>query len=218
MILACPIDNKDDAIQKVSAVVSGGQSTGTFSGPTGGTVSYDGKTGSVSGYTTLSGTSTSRLAQLLAPPPPPIKPSGLGCWWILIWYPIMPFLIVFSALVPIMIITAIFSEFGEYVNSNDFSIVSLTAKMAVFVFGVSTIIIFWISGRFWFRQFKNYERRKIEREDIVYRKEKPKWDNAMRVWDRLYYCHKHDIVFDPENGEYCSPSTLNDFFYQSKAS
>jgi len=68
MILACPIDNKDDSIQKVSAVVASGRSTGTFSGPTGGTVSYDGKSGSVSGYSSLSGSSTSHLAQLLAHP------------------------------------------------------------------------------------------------------------------------------------------------------
>lgn len=26
------------------------------------------------------------------------------------------------------------------------------------------------------------------------------WQESMHIWDRLYYCHKHDIVFDPTTG------------------
>ena len=85
MNLTCPIDNKDDSIQKVSAVVASGQSSGTFSGPTGGTVSYDGKTGSVSGYSSLSGSSISNLAQLLGHPREPNKPVGFGLAWLYLW-------------------------------------------------------------------------------------------------------------------------------------
>ncbi len=65
----CPVCGKDDAIQLVSAVVASGQATGTFSGPSGGVAYVGGKWGSVNGYTTLRGGTTSQLAQLLAPPP-----------------------------------------------------------------------------------------------------------------------------------------------------
>jgi len=55
----CLVCGKDDVIQKVSAVVSGGQVPGTFSGPTGGLAHVGGKLGAVGGYTTLSGRTTS---------------------------------------------------------------------------------------------------------------------------------------------------------------
>lgn len=71
MSAVCPVCGKDDAIQKVSSVVSSGQSSGTFSGPTGGVVHVGGKWGTVGGYTSLSGRSTTEVAQLLTPPAAP---------------------------------------------------------------------------------------------------------------------------------------------------
>ena len=73
----CPVCQKDDAIQRVVAVVQAGQASGLYSGPSGGVTHTDGKWGTVSGYTTLSGSTTSNLARLLAPPPEPQK-KGLG--------------------------------------------------------------------------------------------------------------------------------------------
>ena len=68
MAAVCPVCGKDDAIQKVSSVVSSGQASGAFSGPTGGVAYVGGKWGAVGGYTTLSGRTSSELARLLAPP------------------------------------------------------------------------------------------------------------------------------------------------------
>lgn len=71
MSILCPIDGKDDAIQKVSAIVLSGTSTGTDSGPTGGVAHVGGKWGTVRGYSTLSGQTRSDLASTLALPPKP---------------------------------------------------------------------------------------------------------------------------------------------------
>jgi hypothetical protein len=38
------------------------------------------------------------------------------------------------------------------------------------------------------------------------------WDQAQEKWNRLYYCSRHDIVFDPDKpGESCQPRSLLSF-------
>lgn len=83
---SCPICQKDDAIQRVVAVVQSGRSSGTYSGPSGGVAYSDGKWGSVSGYSTLSGSTVSDLAKSLVPPQEPQRGSlGLIFWlWLLV--------------------------------------------------------------------------------------------------------------------------------------
>jgi len=191
MNLACPIDNKDDSIQKVSAVVASGQSIGTFSGPTSGTVTYDGKSGNVSGHSTLSGSSTSQLATLLSPPKEPAKPGGFGGLWVVLW--IVPF---FAASI-IVNLSLLFT----YVVSRDIADI-VGAVLGTIVFVVAFIYLI------------NFDKNKKAKDIVKYEKEKPKWDKAMSKWNRIYYCHKHDIVFDPESGESCSPSGLKNFLYQ----
>jgi hypothetical protein len=75
MEIICPIDKKDDAIQKVSAILMSGNVIGSFSGPSSGAVNVDGKSGSLIGYTYLSGATQTELARQVAPPIEPTKPS-----------------------------------------------------------------------------------------------------------------------------------------------
>jgi len=77
MSTLCPVCGKDDAIQKLSAIVASGQASGTFSGPSVGATRVDGKWGTTGGYTTLSGSTVTELARKLASPPQP-QPKG-GC-------------------------------------------------------------------------------------------------------------------------------------------
>jgi hypothetical protein len=74
----CPQCDNDDSIQRVSAVVAGGTSTGSFSGPTGALTYSDGKVGTAGGYTTLSGSSSTNLAKLLALPKKPNADASQG--------------------------------------------------------------------------------------------------------------------------------------------
>lgn len=69
--IVCPQCGNDNSIQRVSAVVAGGTSTGSFSGPSGAITYSDGKVGSAGGYTTLSGGSSTNLAKMLAMSPIP---------------------------------------------------------------------------------------------------------------------------------------------------
>jgi hypothetical protein len=79
MPIICPNCEKDDAIQKISAVVVGGQSSGTFYGPTAGVAYAGGKLGFAGGYTTLYGRNVSEIAKLLAAPiEPKAPPEGRG--------------------------------------------------------------------------------------------------------------------------------------------
>lgn len=197
MNLACPIDNKDDTIQKVSAVVASGQSTGTFSGPTGGTVSYEGKVGSVTGHTTLSGNSTSQLAILLAPPKKPQEESYSCFLTLLAWF---------------MILAGggeLYVYFANLLMSGRFSgILGLG--------GIFDFVLFIIFGAIVWGGFKLLNARKahMNKEKERVQQNKPIWETAMKKWDRLYYCHKHDIVFDPENGETCPSNSLKEFLYK----
>jgi len=87
----CPMCGKNDTIYKVSGVVTSGQASGTFSGPSGGVVNVGGQWGTTGSYTTLSGSTATNLAALLTPPSEPKKRAfGLittlfvGYFWIML--------------------------------------------------------------------------------------------------------------------------------------
>ena len=189
MSIACPIDSKDDTIQKVSAVVSGGQAKGTFSGPTGGVTYSDGKWGSVGGFSVLSGSSSTELAELLSPPPQPYQDKA---WWV--QHGCGTFLIVMGVLAAIVIPA---SGAGDPTTSifERFLIASVMGGLWV---GLGLLFRAW-GGR----------QKKVS--DEKYSKEMNAWSTAMNRWSHLYYCYKHDIVFDPENGEQCEPAKLKEF-------
>ena len=42
---------------------------------------------------------------------------------------------------------------------------------------------------------------------------KAAWDYAIERWHRSYYCHRDDIVFDPETGETSEPGGFMGFLY-----
>jgi hypothetical protein len=43
---------------------------------------------------------------------------------------------------------------------------------------------------------------------------KPAWDKAMQRWRRLYYCHKHDIIFDSEDSSHVEPQEMMKYIYR----
>lgn len=62
----CPVCNSDESIQRLSAIVSSGTVSGTFSGPSSGVMHSGDEVGTYGGYTTLSGTSMSNLARVIS--------------------------------------------------------------------------------------------------------------------------------------------------------
>jgi hypothetical protein len=89
--IVCPQCENDSSIQRVSAVVAGGTSTGSFSGPSGALTYSDGKIGTAGGYTHLSIGSTTNLANMLKLPPKPRTKSValisiMFCLLLLVWW------------------------------------------------------------------------------------------------------------------------------------
>ena len=41
-----------------------------------------------------------------------------------------------------------------------------------------------------------------------------RWEKAADRWEKLFYCRRCGIVFDPASGEHCLPRELNDFIYR----
>ena len=77
--IICPQCENDSSIQRVSAVVAGGVSTGSFSGPTTAITYSDGKIGNAGGYTHISGGTSTNLAKILdLPQEPKIRPISVG--------------------------------------------------------------------------------------------------------------------------------------------
>ncbi|MDY7076737.1 MAG: hypothetical protein SXV54_07395 [Chloroflexota bacterium] len=83
--VVCPVCNKDQFVQKVSAVVSAGTVSGTFSGPSGGTIRSGNQSGTYGGYTSLSGTTASDLVLLLEAPKEPKMPRVMSKMDFLLW-------------------------------------------------------------------------------------------------------------------------------------
>jgi len=49
---------------------------------------------------------------------------------------------------------------------------------------------------------------KVVRGDMEAQKRYAAWDRAMQNWNRLRYCSRDDVVFDPQTGETVAPETL----------
>jgi hypothetical protein len=206
MSAICPLCKKDDAIQRVVTVYQAGRSSGTYSGPSGGVTYSNGKWGSVSGYSTLSGTNASDLANLLAPPLEP-QQGRIGCaFWIALIALGIP-IIIYLPMAFLMSIGAIGSFFNGTTSEIGGKLVlgglCVGGPLIIVVLALLGILITYIS-----------EKRKKDKSDIRYASEKPAWDNAMLKWNRLYLCHRDGIVFDPANDITCQPNQILKYIYQ----
>jgi hypothetical protein len=195
--IVCPKCNKDDAIQKVSAVVAGGTATGSFSGFSGGVVNLEGKTGNVGGYNTLSGGTISNLARLLAPPAEPSKPSSTD----------FLFLIILIVWVSVTIGFCISGVLTLFFIGSDFRLFSIA--------GIVILVILSAFGLFRLLEYHsrvNEKNQKAKQE--YYQNKKLMWEKSMKRWNDLYYCHRDGIVFDPKTGENCEPDNMNEFIFR----
>jgi hypothetical protein len=208
----CPKCNKDDSIQKLSAILATGISTGSYSGPSGGYVTVDGKSTNVSGYSHLSGSSVTELAKLVSPPDSPNKPVKsmwgrvIAATIVLVTFfcVIQPFLgIIFG-------ITAFFlgdNFLEEYGNSPTLILGALV------LFGIS-IVILVLAGKISTQKLDKSAEIKYQEALGEYSIAKPKWNSAMEKWKRSYYCHRDSLVFDSEGQDSCEPTNLDEYLYR----
>lgn len=188
----CPIDNKDDSIQKVSALVAGsqGSSYGQFSGPSGGIVNVGNKWGYVGGYTHLSGSTqtSSDLARSLSLPAIPLPAGGIsGCAWTLIIVP--------GIGIPIWIGIGISPIFGSDLS-------------------ISAPVLSILCIGLWIALFVTIDSKSRAEKQKIYDAQMAEFYKAVVVWNNLYFCHKHDIVFDSTNNQYFARNQVINYCYQ----
>ena len=202
MPAVCPSCNKDDRIQKLSVLVQSGTSTGTFSGPTGGATYSDGKWGTVGGYSFLDAQSVTDLARLLAPPKEPRLPGGYG--WIKWGCLAMGGLI---SLVGVCVAVGVFAPIAGAVAAQEGSPASAVpaqlsiACMSFLVPAALGALTFFIGANTDNNSKKQYDY------------DKPRWDQAIARWNRLYFCARDAIVIDPDTQATCQPNGLQQFIY-----
>ncbi len=192
--IVCPIDSKDDTIQKISSIVSSGKSTGSYSGPSGGGVYVGGKWGGYGGYSAMSGNTITDLAQQLTLPSEPKVPKGCST---LLWIFVGGFLTWFVAEgIGALAMYALAIPF----KNPRFYTIAITISLIAWPF-IIALSVFMV---------RMYVASKMPE----YYVKKAAYDNAVKKWNRLYYCWKHDIVFDPETGESYPPTETKKLYRQ----
>jgi hypothetical protein len=201
----CPECKKDDAIQRLSSVVSSGEASGSFSGPSVGITRVDGKWGTTGGYTTLSGTTMTELARKLTPPSEPRKSKlagaaypllGIGLWGLSL------IAVLGGASLPVIALL------GSSVPPIGRPLLCVAGVINVLI-GIAMII----GGFLLIRQ----QGKAAEAARARYEAERQAWEEAMTKYDRSYYCFRDDVVFDAQTGESCDPDSLRSFLYSKRS-
>ena len=154
MDILCPIDRKDDAIQKVSGVVSAGRSEG---------LQY--------------GRDTTDLARLLSlPSEPDTRAFTAGNW------------LGFMTLALVGFITMLFGVLST--ESADGTALSCLICGGLMVGALP--LAFLVNS-------KNRLMDQITADA---------WRSELHRWSHLYYCSRHDLVFDPGTGRTATPAEM----------
>lgn len=198
MSIICPVDNKDDYVQSVPALVAGNKLSGSFSGPSGGVTYTDGQHSYTSGYTHLSGTLSSEIAQTLSAPVPP---NEIGFWSLVGW----SYLFLFS----ICIVVGPFLLWPGFKNSivKNPENQKKTFSSDIYPFLFLMLALGW--HPFVWPFIPSLQKKLQERSDYAHRYNQ--WLEATRKWKKLYYCHRCGVVFNPETNTHFSPNQIKDY-------
>jgi hypothetical protein len=171
----CPLCGRSDRIAKVTSILSIGTSLAVLQNPgAGNPFAADSIPVAVEiGGSSLVSEPATRLAERLAPPAEPEKPSSST-----------PYLLIFigsSALVGSIILAS-------------------TKNPTIFgPLGIISILLGVVWG------FLNWK----EKEN--YRSAYASWQDQKKKWNRLYYCARDEIVFDPRSGNSAVLENLGEF-------
>lgn len=175
----CPICGDAFNVQKVTAIVDAGTSeSNSYSYSSGKSSIYStasGRkvgTGHISGSAHSSGFSQSKLAEKLAPAVAPEYPSEKP-----------------EDFLPLGLCTLLFVSLIFVALKNE----SLLLAGAAFFVGIWVMLIFG-------KEKKTAVRYKSSMK--VYKKELSDFEETLIQWRKLFYCHKHDVVFVPGSKDY----------------
>jgi len=188
----CPICGDGANVQKVSAIVASGTSEANGSSTTlGNSKIYNSSNGKQLGESYSTGTIHSssiqqnKLAEYLTKPKPPIKPFSSkwspGCWSI----GILAFLIYLIM----------------YGIADSLRVYSTGGVIVIVIIGI-VFLIFGTEGVTSLVNNQNNSKEKDQKAEEYYKSALSDYQVALPVWDSLYYCHKHDIVFLIGNKDY----------------
>jgi hypothetical protein len=174
----CPKCNNDTHTQKVSSIYASGTSTGTDytvgSGTSNYYQTYDGKrigTSRSSSSSSSFSINQSQLAEYLIPPTPP-KREGASNW---------PLIII--VVLALLFTYGIFDSMKHPPDLSGFG----TTLICCGVWALMAALL----GILWHYLTRSETRQKEE----AFQEKMKKYKKARYVWEHLYYCHKHDIVF-----------------------
>lgn len=157
--IVCPIDNKDDKIQKVSSIVASHSSN----------------------------ESITELGSMLYPPQEPVR-KGFGC---ISWVLFIHVSLIVSAIAGLIVGLIPGLIFGEAVRI----LVSVVVAIGALIYQYMWVI------------------RKHRQNKVIYTRQKEVWHKVVERWNRLYYCFRDDIIFDPKTEKYFPPWEMEDFLF-----
>lgn len=194
----CPICGDGTNVQKVSAIVAAGTSEANGSSTTiGNAMIVNSSSGKLvgeshsTGITHVRSIQQNKLAEILAKPNPPIKPSSSVWepgWWT---YGIL--------IILILLLMGGFSESSSNMGTGEtitFIIIGLVI-LGFAIWGITSMV----------NGLNNSEEKDQEAEK-KYKSELTDYNDALKAWDALYYCHKHDIVFMLGNNDFAKKEDM----------
>lgn len=182
MQLVCPQCGQIDQVQKVTAVVSNGSSTGLIAGRGAGNASNTrGMEAVATGNAVLAGATQTILGQRLLPP---VEPKYEDDSTITVDIRAMEVVFVFGAVV--LAIYVIASVLADKRWAQDGQVPGVVLASIVLVAGG---MYFLATAR---QRSSNKRIRKA-----AFKSEHSRWEKAMLGWHQLYYCHRDDGVFRP---------------------
>ncbi len=174
MSIICPKCNKDDQVQKVSVIYESGTTTGSYHGPVATVTHSDGKLGSSGSYVTGVSSSSTHLAQRLAPPTKPLKPS-FTCSY----YAGVGMAVIFGiCLLPTLIGSLAYGMSGDV---RDGMVFAIWIPLTLVVVGIVMAKKGW-DGK--------------KQQDTEHPKLMADWNKQIDTWNNLFYCHRDGTAFD----------------------
>lgn len=192
----CPICGNGLNVQKVSAIIAVGTSEANAIPFINRNFNYSGENNAQNtegslfrGKSQPDTIQQNKLAQFLAKHQAPVKPTSLewkpGCWTVGI------------------LAIIIFAILGGFSNEDKSGIVAFipflfeAPLLLLAIWGITSIINKS-------NNFKDNDKKAV----LNYQSELKDYNAAVFAWNKLYYCHKHDIVFVSGSSEYASKEQM----------